>query len=193
MDRQHPRHPSQGAEGDAADTLRLALAWFAAADAGAPLPAEVQAWHLRGLAAVLAGEADSLDVALGLVHAGQERLSTRYRRLCRDAHLRAAWELLDEPTTWKRGNRLACEIRRFETRVWPRVRGMAEPPARLSALDGELFRAFTFCDDDKMPRSGRGLEKAVTGSELNPPVFSSQPAPETASMPTAGNHPEDYA
>lgn len=62
----------------------------------------------------------------------------------RHIHLRAAANLLDAPTRWKRCCALAEACRTFEARRWPIWRHLSAPPAHASPVDAELWHARQF-------------------------------------------------
>lgn len=123
----------------AADPVELAQR--AAAGDLAP---EVAVWICTGLARHLAGE--PLEHALQLDRASRVRL--------RNQALRQAATLLDDGcTAWKLAERLEAAVLRFESRVWPRIRG--ESAAELGTIDQALRRAFAA--DAGMLRCQRAL------------------------------------
>ena len=84
------------------------------------------------------------------------------RRKChRDYYLMRALAELPDGSHWTKCVQLAAEVRRFETRIWPRIRFDAEPPARLTALEQYLFRAFRA--EVRVPATAQGLQKCTSG------------------------------
>ena len=104
--------------------------------------ADVLAWLRDGLARHLAGE--PLEQSLGLDRAS--RLRARDRAL-----LRAADALGPSPSTWATAGRLAAALRRFDTRVRPRLK----PDDELPPLDEALRAAFA-CGE-RVPATQRAL------------------------------------
>lgn len=114
----------------------------------------------------LEGDVETLDAALGLGGArGIERARTLYRRAQRDHNLRAAWHAVEASGPWSRSVRLAAEISRFETDIWPRWRDLDAPPAGASSLRRSLFHARRL---GPLPSTARGLHDRVR-SEPKPP------------------------
>lgn len=82
-----------------------------------------------------------------------ERTLSRARR---DHWLRQAWlALSDETSTWRRSERLAAEVQRFDSFRWRRWASLPEPPAGCSALERALFHAFR--SHDRVPGTAMQL------------------------------------
>jgi len=127
---------------DARDRVRRLAALV---ESGRPLPPDLAAWLADGLSAWLAaGGRRSLDASLGIVGRGVRSLATHDATRRRDAALMSAFEFAHDgqhrDARW-RARALSAAIEKFERRTWPRVRDADEPPARLSRLERELFRA----------------------------------------------------
>ena len=102
-------------------------------------------------------------VGLSWTHATDGKITDyRARKIRRDALLNVALAKIPGKSTWARCSQLAQRIRQFETRRWPRIRFMAEPPARFNELDQCLFHAFKL--GIKMPDTAQGLVNATQTS-----------------------------
>lgn len=135
---------------------------------------ESSRWLLGGVDAYLRGDAETIDQSLDLKPGhGQSSIASQFQLFLRDTHLRSAWLLIDG-SKWRRSARLASDVRRFETRVWPRLRHLTDPPDSLSSIDRELFLACKHSGDTPLPGSVVGIQKAVTRTTLKPPLFSLQ-------------------
>lgn len=125
-------------------------------------PAAVADWFEQGIGAFLAGD-DGLERALGLrAGPGARTAVTRFQLATRDHHLCAAWRSLDESSPWRRSVLLEQRLRRFESRIWPRLKTVPEPPERLGTIDRALFRAFA--TGQTMPALRRLHEICATSS-----------------------------
>lgn len=101
---------------------------------GGDLDADGLDWLQTGLRRWLAGETDSLEVALRL--AGGSRIAARNRALRNAAEVLADGRAL---SAWALAGLLSEAIKRFESRVLPRLR--ADPAAPLTGLDTQLLAA----------------------------------------------------
>ena len=111
-------------------------------------------WFRAGVRAWRDGGGD-LEAHLGLDRRGH-RLATRNR------HIVAAWHLVEpDREPWQRALALSAEIRKFETRLWPRLRDRAEPDPRWPALSRELWAAFRAAGDIGLPQSPDQIRKIV--------------------------------
>ena len=98
--------------------------------------------------------------ALDWTHATAGRITDyQLRKQRRDALLTRALVKMPGESTWTRCSELAAAIRRFETRTWPRVQFMAEPPARFNEQDQCLFHAFKI--GIKVPRTAQAVVNAI--------------------------------
>lgn len=112
--------------------------------AAGDLDPEVLVWVQTGLAKYLAGA--SLEQALALDRANR----TRHR----NHELLAAARMLDDGgSPWLLAQKLEAAVRRFESRIWPRIRSELAPD--LGEIDQALFRAFAA--DAGMLRCQRAL------------------------------------
>ncbi len=116
---------------DATDLFYLAVLFLEQAE---PIPPAIRHWLVSGFKRHAAGE--PLELALGL--SSHARTNARNRAL-RDAANEIA-TTLDDLSTWAISNRLADAIKRFESRVLPKVKGNAYPD--LPPIDAALLRAF---------------------------------------------------
>ena len=110
-------------------------------ESGDLAPDSARALH-EAVTRVLAGEADSLDRALGIKAAGQLHPATRRARAERDAALRRAFEHVTGPSRRSRILALGQAIQRFEAVTLPRNRWRTFPPDSFTPLQVELFHAF---------------------------------------------------
>ncbi len=127
-----------------------------ALDAHMPVPDDVAEWLSSGLVRFQHGEEKTLCRALELRVPG--RLGNpEYRRSLdrRNQALCEAADLMPEPTPYQRAAALANEARAFETRVWPRVADLPEPPERLTPVQAALWRAFRAYD--RVPATTEGI------------------------------------
>lgn len=115
---------------------------------------EVAEWFSAGLMAYFNGA--RLDEALALnAEPCRRRPSTEYATRLRNRHICRAGEIaLPDAGPSARAERLAREIRDFQSRLWPRWRGNPNPPQGASALRSELFVARTY---HALPESPRQL------------------------------------
>lgn len=100
-------------------------------------------WLSKGFAAFLAnGGAVPLERCL--------RLPSRdggLRRALRDCWLRRAWNAIEgEVSPWQRSEMLACAVRAFASRQWPRWREARGAPEDASPVEAALFEAFSARD-----------------------------------------------
>lgn len=102
---------------------------------------------------------ESFDALLGL--AGRLGRSPRFGYLLRQRnfHLREALWHCDGDL-----HRLAEEIARFETRLWPRWRYQAEADPTWPAVRREIFAAFRIMPSS-VPSTADGLRKALRAKE----------------------------
>ena len=118
----------------------------AAVEGRRPLPDEVADWLAAGLRDYIdSGGRSSLDRSLGLRGAGVRSLETALAHERRNAALAAAMEYAHDGQPCprrQRAGRLAEAVRRFRDRRWPRLQHLDEPPAGLSSIERQLFRAF---------------------------------------------------
>lgn len=96
-------------------------------------------WLCRGFSAFLAS-GGKLPLERCLRLPTNERALRRARR---DHWLRRAWmQLEDEPSSWRRSERLAVEVHRFQAGKWPRWSTLDQAPADARPLEKSLFEAF---------------------------------------------------
>lgn len=131
------------------DPIAALLSLADAAASGRPVPEPVAAWLVSGVRSYL-NDREPLDVALGLRAPGWSP-ATRLAYARRNQALRAASALVDGPA------QLSREITRFESRTWPRWKGLPSPPARASDLDRTLDQAFR--TGAPVPASARQLSR----------------------------------
>jgi hypothetical protein len=128
----------------------------------APLDLAVTEWLLQGLLSA-ARQGVPLDEALGLAGGGARTLRRRLLTVRRDLHLAdalAAVAVVDDVSEWQRCQRLAAQIRRFTSDVWPRAGKWAEPPSDWPAWKTALFRAAQ--TGIELPTSARAVSAACT-------------------------------
>lgn len=101
----------------------------------------------------LAGSAPTLDQALGLGGSCADRA-----KAARDYWLREAWQALDGPLGFARSRKLADELGRFESCVWPRWRDLEATPEGASRLRVALWHAFRCARAYHIPRTAQGLD-----------------------------------
>lgn len=106
-------------------------------------------------------QADALSVLhQGIDRADLRRLDRVARRKARDAALLECALLLgaDCPGPWVTAGRLEAAIKRFESRVWPRLR--AGIVRQLGPVDAALHRAFL--TGERIPKTQRRLYDLLT-------------------------------
>ena len=144
----------------------LSIRLMQALEDGADMPPEVSVWLHDGIARWTAGEATTLDAALGLKARGVSSPYGRYIQHVRDDALRKAFHCTEGTTTKARLADLRACIRAFDGRgVWLRYRDYREPPDHLAPIQRELFRAFK--SGAAIPRSDAQLRRIVSRN----PVF----------------------
>jgi hypothetical protein len=107
---------------------------------------EAAAFLADGLRLAATGAVATLDEGLGIRGRGIASLATRERLSRRDRHLRRAFALVpfnEDTSTPARIRELASEIGMFEASTWRWSRHHAQPPARLSPLQCELWFALS--------------------------------------------------
>jgi hypothetical protein len=103
-----------------------------------PQPEDIS-WLCKGFAAFLAS-GGKLPLERCLRLPANER---SLRRSCRDHWLREAWLRVDAAaSSWRRSERLAVEVQRFQSGKWARWSLLDEAPASASAVEAALFQAF---------------------------------------------------
>ncbi|MFB1488408.1 MULTISPECIES: hypothetical protein [unclassified Thiocapsa] len=125
---------------------------------------EAARWLADGLALVQAGAARSLDIALQIRGRGISSLETRERLARRDRHVCRAFTLIafsESTTTTSRVRELASELVMFEQTSWRWSRDHAQPPARLTPLQVELWHALQ-CGP--VPTSRTSLTRIVSSN-----------------------------
>ena len=128
-----------------------------------PLQPQCRRWLRDGLAALVRGDAASLDAALGLQRpSGQAaKLGRRLRLAVRDAHLAeavAAVALDAELSEWSRCLRLAVEVERFQ-RTWQSTRRLQAPRCDWPTVRRCLWAAAML--DLPLPSSAHALYRAL--------------------------------
>ena len=106
-------------------------------------------------------QADALSVLhQGIDRADVQRLDRVARRKARDSALLECALLLgaDCPGPWVTAGRLEAAIKRFECRMWPRLR--AGIVRQLGPVDAALHRAFL--TGERIPRTQRRLYDSLT-------------------------------
>ena len=96
-------------------------------------------WLCRGFSAFLAS-GGKLPLERCLRLPTNERALRRARR---DHWLRRAWlQLEGVSSSWRRSERLAVEVHRFQLAKWPRWSSLHQAPSEASPLEEALFEAF---------------------------------------------------
>ena len=135
-----------------------------ALEIGGTIPSDVAAWLHDGLVTLAAGDAPTLDNALGIRGPGIRRPASIYAREQRDERLRLAYGLTTGPSDTERARQLVIRIDRFHAITWPRVRNYAEPPSRLTDTQKQLF--FAFKTGVKIPRSAKQIRSIGKSNPL---------------------------
>jgi len=103
----------------------------------------------------------ALDECLGLKpKRGQRSPRYQYQIHQRDSYIRAAYNLIEGQHTYKRAEKLATEVLRFESLVWPNVKDLDYLPDHYSDLRKNLFNAFK--TGISVPGSARRLWEIAT-------------------------------
>ncbi len=105
---------------------------------------ETASWFAAGVHSFLSGQEKTLCKALGCRAAGQCAPTTEAAFRRRNRHLQNAYILVEcppEASTLDRCRTLAHALERFEATSWRWSKDHAEPPARLDALQAELWHA----------------------------------------------------
>ena len=106
-------------------------------------------------------QADALSVLHQAIDRDDvQRLDRVARRKARDAALLECARVLaaDDPGPWAVAKRLEAAIKRFDGRVWPRLRGGM--PCDLGPCDMALHRAFL--SGERIPKTQRRLYDLLT-------------------------------
>lgn len=124
---------------------------------------ETARWFNDGINHYLSSrDRPSLDNALGLASTGQGKPSerTRYNKWFRDKLIREAFSLINpDAKSTARCDALASEIRDFESRLWPKLMDLVEPPTNSSALRRLLF--FAAKTGETLPSSWRSIYRII--------------------------------
>lgn len=122
----------------------------------------VTEWLLQGLLTAVR-QGVTWEEALGLAGGGARTLRRRLLTVRRDLHLAEALAVVavgDDVSEWQRCKRLAAQVRRFTSDVWPRACKLAEPPSEWPAWKTALFHAARTGID--LPKSARAVSAACT-------------------------------
>lgn len=136
-----------------------------AIEAARRIDPQAASWLADGLHLVRVGSAKSLDLALGIRARGIASLATRERLAVRDRHVRCAFTLIEfneGTTTASRIRELASEVSLFAASTWQWSRRHAQPPARLTPLQVELWHAHR-CGS--VPTSEPQLKRIVAAAD----------------------------
>jgi hypothetical protein len=114
---------------------------------------EAAAWAASALAAWLRAEGvRPLQYFLGLPHSARKT-----QQWLRDLWIVEAAKHIEARTEWQRACKLAEEVARFESRLWPAWRGQRLPPARATPTQACLFFAKTHSPLPETPRRLRSI------------------------------------